>query len=83
MEVEEGVGKKAKAIVRDIRRYYCEFCGICRSKKSLIASHVHTHHKVSSLSYSLSIRIPFLLLKSKIRDLKTTKIGPFFFLGFY
>ena len=31
----------------DIRRYYCEFCGICRSKKALIASHILDHHKVS------------------------------------
>lgn len=30
---------------RDIRRYFCEYCGICRSKKSLISSHVLTHHK--------------------------------------
>ncbi|XP_068344526.1 transcription factor IIIA-like [Pyrus communis] len=29
----------------DIRRYYCEFCGICRSKKALIASHILDHHK--------------------------------------
>lgn len=34
------------AIFRDIRRYYCEYCGICRSKKSLITSHILTHHKV-------------------------------------
>ncbi|TQD99649.1 hypothetical protein C1H46_014785 [Malus baccata] len=32
-------------IFRDIRRYYCEFCGICRSKKALIASHILDHHK--------------------------------------
>ncbi|GAV75051.1 zf-C2H2 domain-containing protein/zf-C2H2_4 domain-containing protein [Cephalotus follicularis] len=32
-------------IFRDIRRYYCDYCGICRSKKSLIASHILTHHK--------------------------------------
>ncbi|KAL7093007.1 hypothetical protein ACP275_11G016600 [Erythranthe tilingii] len=31
-------------IFRDIRRYYCEYCGICRSKKTLIASHILTHH---------------------------------------
>ncbi|KAL9249718.1 Transcription factor IIIA-like protein [Drosera capensis] len=30
---------------RDIRRYYCEFCGICRSKKSLIKAHIESHHK--------------------------------------
>ncbi|XWS15391.1 hypothetical protein CRYUN_Cryun35bG0092900 [Craigia yunnanensis] len=32
------------AIFKDIRRYFCEFCGICRSKKSLISSHILTHH---------------------------------------
>ncbi|GAB2221698.1 hypothetical protein Drorol1_Dr00012883 [Drosera rotundifolia] len=32
-------------IFRDIRRYYCEFCGICRSKKSLIKAHIESHHK--------------------------------------
>nr|XP_007148921.1 hypothetical protein PHAVU_005G025300g [Phaseolus vulgaris]ESW20915.1 hypothetical protein PHAVU_005G025300g [Phaseolus vulgaris] len=30
---------------RDIRRYFCEFCGICRSKKTLITSHMNSHHK--------------------------------------
>lgn len=30
---------------RDIRRYICEFCGICRSKKALITSHINSHHK--------------------------------------
>ncbi|KAK3188665.1 hypothetical protein Dsin_028226 [Dipteronia sinensis] len=34
-----------RAIFRDIRRYYCDYCGICRSKKSLIASHILSHHK--------------------------------------
>ncbi|KAK8930803.1 hypothetical protein KSP39_PZI016880 [Platanthera zijinensis] len=32
-------------IFRDIRRYYCEHCGICRSKKSLIRSHILSQHK--------------------------------------
>ncbi|GMN45145.1 hypothetical protein TIFTF001_014344 [Ficus carica] len=31
--------------LKDIRRYFCDYCGICRSKKSLIASHILTHHK--------------------------------------
>ncbi|CAJ2638780.1 unnamed protein product [Trifolium pratense] len=30
---------------RDIRRYYCQYCGICRSKKTLITSHVNSEHK--------------------------------------
>ncbi|CAI9096763.1 OLC1v1032976C4 [Oldenlandia corymbosa var. corymbosa] len=37
--------KERPVIFRDIRRYYCEFCGICRSKKSLITSHVQSRHK--------------------------------------
>ncbi|KAG5233200.1 zinc finger family protein [Salix suchowensis] len=44
--MEEGqVEKERPVIFRDIRRYYCDYCGICRSKKSLITSHVLTHHK--------------------------------------
>ncbi|KAK7271490.1 hypothetical protein RJT34_27438 [Clitoria ternatea] len=30
---------------RDIRRYFCDYCGICRSKKTLIRSHINSHHK--------------------------------------
>ncbi|KAK6127157.1 hypothetical protein DH2020_039105 [Rehmannia glutinosa] len=40
-EVEEARGP----IFRDIRKYYCEYCGICRSKKSLIARHILTDHE--------------------------------------
>ncbi|XP_057458461.1 transcription factor IIIA-like [Lotus japonicus] len=29
----------------DIRRYFCEYCGICRSKKTLITAHINSHHK--------------------------------------
>ncbi|XP_061945073.1 transcription factor IIIA-like [Populus nigra] len=45
MMEEEQVEKERPVIFRDIRRYYCDYCGICRSKKSLITSHVLTHHK--------------------------------------
>ncbi|KAL0337867.1 UNVERIFIED_CONTAM: Transcription factor IIIA [Sesamum calycinum] len=39
-------GEKTRgAIFTDIRRYYCEYCGICRSKKALIASHILAHHE--------------------------------------
>ncbi|PON85028.1 TFIIH C1-like domain containing protein [Trema orientale] len=38
-------GGEERPIFRDIRRYFCEYCGICRSKKSLITSHILTHHK--------------------------------------
>jgi hypothetical protein len=44
MEVENGEEKK-KA---DIRRYHCEFCGISRSKRSLITSHIQSVHPVRS-----------------------------------
>ncbi|KMZ60738.1 hypothetical protein ZOSMA_57G00750 [Zostera marina] len=41
---KEGDGKHKKSC-RDIRRYYCEYCGICRSKKTLITAHVLSNHK--------------------------------------
>ncbi|CAI0470700.1 unnamed protein product [Linum tenue] len=45
-EVEEETGEEEDAPKsRDIRRYFCKYCGICRSKKALIASHVLSHHK--------------------------------------
>ncbi|KAM1181011.1 hypothetical protein ACFX14_019968 [Malus domestica] len=43
--MDKGAGEKEGPIVRDIRRHYCDYCGICRSKKSLIASHILSHHK--------------------------------------
>ncbi|WOL03445.1 transcription factor IIIA [Canna indica] len=43
--IDECVGTKEKPASRDIRRYYCQYCGICRSKKKLIASHILTCHK--------------------------------------
>ncbi|KAJ6291582.1 hypothetical protein OIU76_023624 [Salix suchowensis] len=43
--MEAAAEKERVVIFRDIRRYYCDYCGICRSKKSLITSHVLTHHK--------------------------------------
>lgn len=49
IRIEMAAGDVEKAqypIFRDIRRYYCEFCGICRSKKALIAAHIRTHHEV-------------------------------------
>ncbi|XP_010034379.2 transcription factor IIIA [Eucalyptus grandis] len=42
---EEESCEKAGPVFRDIRRYYCEYCGICRSKKSLITSHIQSHHQ--------------------------------------
>ncbi|KAF9661601.1 hypothetical protein SADUNF_Sadunf19G0085800 [Salix dunnii] len=43
--MEAAAEKERVVIFRDIRRYYCDYCGICRSKKTLITSHVLTHHK--------------------------------------
>lgn len=37
---------KRDDVKRDIRKYYCEYCGICRSKKTLITAHVLLNHKV-------------------------------------
>ncbi|KAL6186507.1 hypothetical protein ACLB2K_042627 [Fragaria x ananassa] len=37
--------EKRRPFFREIRRYYCEYCGICRSKKTLIASHILAQHK--------------------------------------
>ncbi|KAI4341959.1 hypothetical protein MLD38_026627 [Melastoma candidum] len=36
---------KPEAVFKDIRRYYCEYCGVCRSKKALIVAHIESHHK--------------------------------------
>ncbi|KAK9671281.1 hypothetical protein RND81_12G019200 [Saponaria officinalis] len=41
MEGENGV---KVPIFRDIRRYYCQFCGTCRSKKTLITKHILSEH---------------------------------------
>ncbi|KAH7652937.1 general transcription factor IIIA protein [Dioscorea alata] len=44
-EKEAMVKEIKKPVFRDIRRYYCEFCGICRSKKALIRSHILSYHQ--------------------------------------
>ncbi|KAJ8467265.1 hypothetical protein OPV22_029817 [Ensete ventricosum] len=41
----EGADAMKKPPKRDIRRYYCQYCGICRSKKNLIRSHMLVNHK--------------------------------------
>ncbi|KAF3445451.1 hypothetical protein FNV43_RR10627 [Rhamnella rubrinervis] len=41
----EEAGDIKTPIFRDIRRYFCDYCGICRSKKSLIAFHMLAYHK--------------------------------------
>ncbi|KAA8528049.1 hypothetical protein F0562_035082 [Nyssa sinensis] len=40
-----GGGERKETIFRDIRRYYCQYCGICRSKKSLLTSHLLSCHQ--------------------------------------
>ncbi|KAI3755747.1 hypothetical protein L1987_55553 [Smallanthus sonchifolius] len=32
-------------IFRDIRRYTCAYCGIVRSKKTIINAHIQAHHQ--------------------------------------
>ncbi|GMH08097.1 hypothetical protein Nepgr_009937 [Nepenthes gracilis] len=41
----DGKGDTGGTIFRDIRRYYCQYCGICRSKRCLITSHILSHHQ--------------------------------------
>lgn len=45
MAEREVKGRFTEPIFRDVRRYYCEYCGICLSKKTLIASHILSHHQ--------------------------------------
>ena len=45
--MDEPLESDKRPVFRDIRRYFCEYCGICRSKKTLIASHINSHHKVN------------------------------------
>ncbi|CAK9184705.1 unnamed protein product [Ilex paraguariensis] len=48
MEEEErqgGVYREQQPIFRDLRRYFCPYCGLCRSKKSLITSHILSLHQ--------------------------------------
>ncbi|KAA8545147.1 hypothetical protein F0562_019964 [Nyssa sinensis] len=40
-----GVRERKKPIFRDIRRYDCEYCGTCRSKKALLTSHLLSCHQ--------------------------------------
>ncbi|PPD92551.1 hypothetical protein GOBAR_DD10509 [Gossypium barbadense] len=43
--MDEEKGERVSGpIFKDIRRYFCDHCGICRSKKSLITTHILTHH---------------------------------------
>ncbi|KAJ0815471.1 putative transcription factor C2H2 family [Helianthus annuus] len=49
MEEEEEMieTKREFPIFRDIRRYTCAYCGIVRSKKTLITTHIlQSHHQV-------------------------------------
>lgn len=55
VEKNKEEGEEERPIFRDIRRYYCEYCGICRSKKSLITSHIIKEHQVSILFLWLAV----------------------------
>ena len=59
--MEESIQSDEIPKFRDIRRYYCQFCGICRSKKTLITSHINSEHKV------------LFLLKFNLRSIVLTK----------
>ncbi|KAI3702794.1 hypothetical protein L6452_28546 [Arctium lappa] len=37
--------KRDFPIFRDIRCYTCEYCGIVRSKKTIINAHIQSHHQ--------------------------------------
>ncbi|KAL5704164.1 hypothetical protein ACHQM5_022631 [Ranunculus cassubicifolius] len=46
METTKGSSDPSKKTqAKDTRRYYCDYCGISRSKKSLLTSHLLSHHK--------------------------------------
>ncbi|KAL4580412.1 hypothetical protein LXL04_016604 [Taraxacum kok-saghyz] len=45
MEEERTETKREIPIFTDIRRYTCEYCGIVRSKKTLINAHIQSHHQ--------------------------------------
>ncbi|KAL6987326.1 hypothetical protein U1Q18_013074 [Sarracenia purpurea var. burkii] len=40
-----GGGERKGPLLRDIRRYHCDYCGISRSKKSLLTTHLLAHHQ--------------------------------------
>uniref|UniRef100_A0A7N0US59 C2H2-type domain-containing protein n=2 Tax=Kalanchoe fedtschenkoi TaxID=63787 RepID=A0A7N0US59_KALFE len=42
---QQGEESAKQPSFRDIRRYYCEYCGVCRSKKSLISMHIIKFHQ--------------------------------------
>ncbi|KAF9624426.1 hypothetical protein IFM89_011434 [Coptis chinensis] len=45
MENEVKKTRSTPVIFRDIRRYYCDYCGVSRSKKCLLTSHLLSNHK--------------------------------------
>ena len=65
---------------KDIRHYLCQYCGISRSKKYLITSHINSHHKVSISLLPLSLSLSKTLV-CRIHEL--TRFGHFsvFILG--
>ncbi|KAL1332889.1 hypothetical protein HN51_061656 [Arachis hypogaea] len=45
IQMDEPMESGERPVFKDIRRYFCEYCGICRSKKILITSHINSQHK--------------------------------------
>ncbi|XP_061362314.1 transcription factor IIIA-like [Gastrolobium bilobum] len=44
-KMDDAMESSERPIFRDIRRYSCQYCGMSRSKKTLITSHINSHHK--------------------------------------
>ena len=66
-----------RPIFRDIMRYFYKYCGICRSKKFLIASHILTHHKVKGFYFLILFELvwfmSYVFVANVFKALKLTK----------
>ncbi|KAJ9679524.1 hypothetical protein PVL29_021444 [Vitis rotundifolia] len=38
-------GERKEPVFGEVRRYFCDYCGICRSKKSHVNAHMLSHHQ--------------------------------------
>lgn len=74
MAEEANVDVKAST-KKDIRNYLCQYCGISRSKKYLITSHIQSHHQVWDL---IPIRFQYLSFVVRFQcnwELRVCRIG--------